>query len=158
MDDTVDAESERDRNNTATDNVICFERFRRDRTSSAHDGYGVDDDELLGRAASQINEWKSLPNLPSLTSVQQFFYELICADGSKMLCDKVIDAIIVAFNTKLGGKRALKSTWTHIEKEVTAERARAARARLDDACPPLTVEQKAASPSRTPASMRRGVS
>jgi hypothetical protein len=143
MGDAVDAESEPDRGNTAADNVIRFDRGRGDHTPSDHDGYGVDDDELLGRAVRQINEWKSLPNPPSLTSVQQFFHELIGANGSKMLRDKVVDAIIAAFNTELGGKRALTSTWSHIEKDVAADRAQAARARLGDACPPLTAEQKA---------------
>jgi hypothetical protein len=122
--------------------VVRFDRGSTDAPSD-HDGFGVDDDELLERAVKQIDEWKSLPNPPSLTSVQRFFYELICADGSKMLRDKVVDAIIVRFKTTLGGRRALTSTWTHIEKEVAADRAQAARARLDDESPPLTAEQKA---------------
>jgi hypothetical protein len=143
MGDAVNAESEPDGGNTVTDNVVRFDRGPGDRTPSDRDGYGVDDDELLARAASQINEWKSLPNPPSLTSVQQFFHELICANGSKMLRDKVVDAIIVAFNTELGGKRALTSTWSYIEKDVATDRAQTVRARLGDACPPLTAEQKA---------------
>jgi hypothetical protein len=107
-----------------------------------HNGY-VDDDELLERAVRQINEWKNLPAPPSLTSVQQFFYELICDGGSKMLRDKVTDAIIAAFKTKLGGKRALISTWSHIEMNVAAERAQAARERPDEQFSAPTAEQKA---------------
>ena len=98
----------------------------------------VDDDELLERAVRQIDAWK-----PSLTSVQQVFYELIRDGGSKMLRDKVVDALIVAFETKLGGKRALISTWVHIEEEVAAKRAQAARESLDEEFAAPTAEQKA---------------
>jgi hypothetical protein len=135
-------ESEPDRNKT-TDNVVRFVQPRRDRAPLEYDGNGVDDDELLQRAVSQINEWKSIPNLATLTSVQQLFHELICDGGSQMLRDKVVDAIIAAFNTKFGGKRALVGTWTQIAKDVAAKHAQAAREGLDDECPPLTAEQKA---------------
>jgi hypothetical protein len=135
-------ESQPDRNKT-TDNVVPFVQPRRDRAPLEYDGNGVDDDELLQRADSQINEWKSIPNLATLTSVQQLFHELICAGGSKMLRDKVVDAIVAAFNTKFGGKRALGGTWTKIAKDVAAKHAQAAREGLDDECPPLTAEQKA---------------
>src|SRR5262245_4113588 len=146
MANTVDAElsteSEPDRDNDATDNVLSFDRGR-SGTPPDYDGNGVDDDELLERATRQVNESKSTSNVPSLTSVQQLFHQLIRDSGSKMLRDKVVDAIVVAFNTELGGKRALISTWTYIEKDVAAEIAQAARARLDDEFPPLTAEQKA---------------
>jgi hypothetical protein len=135
-------ESEPDRNKT-TDNVVPFVQPRRDRAPLEYDGNGVDDDELLQRADSQINAWKSIPNLATLTSVQQLFHELICDGGSKMLRDKVVDAIIAAFNTKFGRKRALGGTWTKIAKDVAAKHAQAAREGLDDECPPLTAEQKA---------------
>jgi hypothetical protein len=106
-----------------------------------HDKY-VDDDALLERAGRQINEWKSLPDPPSLTSVQHFFHELIRDGGSKMLRDRVIGAIMVVFNTELGGRRALTSTWTQIEKDVAPGRAQAARERPDDELPAPTAEQK----------------
>jgi hypothetical protein len=120
-------ESEPDGNNTATDNVLPFVRPRSHRAAPEYDGNNVDDDELLQRAVSQIKAWKSAPNLPSLTSVQQLFHELICDGGSRMLRDKVVDDIIAAFNTELGGKRALVGTWSQIAKDVAAERAQAAR-------------------------------
>jgi hypothetical protein len=147
MADNVDAElsreSQPDGNNNAINNVLPFVRPCSDRAALEHDGNGVDDDELLQRALSQIKAWKSGPNPPSLTSVQQLFHKLICDCGSRMLRDKVVDAIIAAFNTELGGKRALGGTWTQIEKDVATERAQAAREGLDDECPPLTAEQKA---------------
>jgi hypothetical protein len=110
-------ESEPDRNKT-TDNVVPFVQPRRHRAPLEYDGNGVDDDELLQRAVSQIKAWKSGPNPPSLTSVQQLFHELICDGGSRMLRDKVVDDIIAAFGTELGGKRALAGTWTQIAKDV----------------------------------------
>ena len=147
MADTVDAElskeSEPDGDNNAINNVLPFVRPRSDRTAPEYDGNSVDDDELLQRAVSQIEAWKSGPNPPSLTSVQQLFHELICDGGSRMLRDKVVDDIIAAFSTELGGKRALAGTWIQIAKDVAAEHAQAAREGLDDECPPLTAEQKA---------------
>src|SRR5215472_9154120 len=109
MADNVDAELSRESQpdgNKGTNNVVPF-RPSSDRAALEHDGNGVDDDELLQRAVSQINEWKSIPNLASLTSVQQLFHELIRDGGSRMLRDKVVDDIIAAFDTKFGGKRAL---------------------------------------------------
>jgi hypothetical protein len=106
-----------------------------------HDRY-VDDDELLERAVRQIDTWKNLSDPPSLTSVQQFFHGLIRDGGSRMLRDKVIEAIIVAFETRLGGKRALISTWVHIEEEVAAERAQAARESPNEEFAAPTAEQK----------------
>jgi hypothetical protein len=134
-------ESQPDGNNNAIDNVVPFVQPRSDRAIPKYDGNGVDDDELLQRAVRQINDWKSAHNQPSLTSVQKLFHELICDGGSKMLRDKVVDAIIDAFGTELGGKRALIGTWSQIEKDVVAERAQAAREGLE--CPPLTAAQKA---------------
>jgi hypothetical protein len=145
MADNVDAELSRESQpdgNKGTNNVVPF-RPSSDRAALEHDGNDVDDDELLQRAVSQINEWKSIPNLASLTSVQQLFHELIRDGGSRMLRDKVVDDIIAAFDTKFGGKRALGGTWTQIAKDVAAEHAQAAREGLDDECPPLTAEQKA---------------
>jgi hypothetical protein len=132
-------ESEPDGNTNAISNVLPFVLPRSDRAPPKHDGNGVDD-ELLQRAVSQINAWKSVSNPPSLTSVQQLFHDLICDGGSKMLRDKVVDAIFVAFNTELGGKRALASTWNQIATDVVAEHAQAAREGLERQ--PLTAEQK----------------
>src|SRR5437868_1509562 len=140
MTDTVDAELRRESqpvsNNNAITNVLPSARPRSDRVPPEYDGNSVDDDELLQRAVSQINAWKSGPSPPSLTSVQQLFHELICDGGSRMLRDKVIGDIIVAFRTELGGKRALGGTWTQIAKDVAAKHAQAAREGLDDECPP----------------------
>ena len=62
-----------------------------------------------------------------------------------MLRDKVVDAVVKAFGTELGGKRALTSTWTQIAKEHSAQRAQAARelgGNTEEQ--PLTAEEKAA--------------
>jgi hypothetical protein len=93
---------------------------RPDNTDS--DRY-VDDDELLKRATDTIDEWKTA-NSPSLTQVQTLFHELICAGGSAMLRDKVVDSIISAFDCDLGTKPALKGTWTMIAKNVATKCAR----------------------------------
>ena len=98
-----------DRNNTATDNVLASFRGSSDSAPSANDGF--DDDELLRRAAEKINDWKAAADPPSLSQVQTLFHELICDGGSNMLRDKVVDAVVKAFGTELGGKRGLTSTW-----------------------------------------------
>jgi hypothetical protein len=102
------------------------------------DGY-VDDDELLKRAVDRIDEWKTT-NSSSLTQVQSLFHELICAGGSAMLRDKVVDLIISAFGCELGGKSALKGTWTMI-KNVATKGGREKETDIEN--PHLTAEQKA---------------
>ena len=93
------------------DNVIPFERAQSFRT--AHPSYSGshDDDELLKGANDKIAEWQANSNLPSLTQVQELFFESICAGASAMARDKIVAAIIAAFGDQLGGKRALGSTW-----------------------------------------------
>jgi hypothetical protein len=132
-----------DRNNTAMDNVLPSVRGSSDIAPAANDGF--DDDELLQRAAERIRDWKAAADPPSLSQVQTLFHELICDSGSTMLRDKVVNAIVKAFCTELGGKRGLTSTWTQIAKEDAVQRAQGARelgARIEQQ--PLTAEQKAA--------------
>ena len=43
-------------------------------------------------------------NLPSLTQVQELFFELICTGASAMARDKIVSAIIAAFGDQLGGE------------------------------------------------------
>jgi hypothetical protein len=90
--------------------IISFEEFRATRTKN--DGV-LDDDELTRRAGEKIKKWKD-DGTPSLTEVQELFYESICAGASPMARDKIVAAIIAAFNTELGGKRALVGTWGKI--------------------------------------------
>ena len=86
-----------------------------------------DDDELVRTANDTIAKWQAASGIPSLTQVQELFHELICAGASPMARDKIVAAIIAAFGTELGGKRALGSTWTQIAKQFAAECAQAAR-------------------------------
>ena len=93
----------------------------------------------------RLEDWKAAADPPSLSQVQTLFHELICDGGSTMLRDKVVDAVVKAFGTELGGKRGLTSTWTQIAKEDAAQRAQAARelgGNIEEQ--PLTAEQKAA--------------
>jgi hypothetical protein len=132
-----------DRGNTAMDNVLPFVGGSSDIASAANDGF--DDDELLRRAAEKIRDWKAAADPLSLSQVQSLFHELICDAGSNMLRDKVVDAVVKAFGTELGGKRALTSTWNQIAKEVATQRVEAARelgGNVEEQ--PLTAEQKAA--------------
>ena len=132
-----------DRSNTAVGNVLPSVRGGSDNAPFANDGF--DDDELLRRAAEKIRDWEAAADPPSLSQVQTLFHELICDGGSTMLRDKVVDAVVEAFDTELGGKRGLTSTWIQIAKEVSAQRAEAARklgAKIEEQ--PLTAEQKAA--------------
>ena len=132
-----------DRNNIEMDNMLPSVRGSGDNGPSANDG--IDDDELLRRAAEKISDWKAAADPPSLSQVQTLFNELICDGGSTMLRDKVVDAVVKAFGTELGGKRGLTSTWTQIAKDDAAQRAQAARelgAKIEQQ--PLTAEQKAA--------------
>ena len=109
------------------DNVIPFERGQ--SFGNAHASYSGshDDDELLKGANDKIAEWQANSNLPSLTQVQELFFESICAGASAMARDKIVSAIIAAFGSEFGGKRALASTWNQIAKQYAADRAQAAR-------------------------------
>ena len=78
----------------------------------------VDDDELVQGANEKIAQWQAAAGTPSLTQVQELFHESICADASPMARDKIVAAIIAAFGTELGGKRALVSTWSQLAKTV----------------------------------------
>jgi hypothetical protein len=89
-----------------------------------NDGGERDDDELVRSANDKITEWQAASVTPSLTQVQELFHESICAGASLMARDKIVAAVIAAFGTKLGGKRALGSTWNRIEKQSEAECAR----------------------------------
>lgn len=106
----------------------------------------VDDDALLIRAHHQIGLWEFDTELPSMTAVQNLFHELISAHGSPMLKDRVIAALVEAFDMELGGKRALASTWTEIFKQVASDRAQEARENRGhgDENTPLTAEEKMA--------------
>ena len=91
-----------------------------------NDGGERDDDELVRSANDKIAKWQAASGIPSLTQVQELFHESICAGASPMARDKIVAAIIAAFGTELGGKRALGSTWNQIAKQSAAEsRARA---------------------------------
>jgi len=104
-----------------------------------------DDDELLKGANDKIAEWQANSNLPSLTQVQELFFESICAGASAMARDKIVAAIIAAFGVELGGKRALGSTWNLLAKQFAAECAQAARNnRADTAQEALTPAEKKA--------------
>ena len=122
MEDNPDAPS-----GPEADNVIPFERAQSFRT--AHPSYSSshDDDELLKGANDKIAEWQANSNMPSLTQVQELFYESICAGASAMARDKIVSAIIAAFGDQLGGKRALGSTWGELARQCAAERAQSAR-------------------------------
>jgi hypothetical protein len=109
------------------DNVIPFERAQSFRNTHPSYSDSHDDDELLKRANDKIAEWQANSNLPSLTQVQELFFESICAGASAMARDKIVAAIIAAFGVELGGKRALGSTWNLLGKQFAAECAQAAR-------------------------------
>ena len=59
-----------------------------------------------------------------------------------MARDKIIEAILVAFGTELGGKRALSGTWSKLAKDFAAQCAQEARENTTQ--PELTPEEKAA--------------
>ena len=127
------------------DNVIPFERAQ--RFKKAHPSYSSshDDDELLKRANDKIAEWQANSNLPSLTQVQELFFESICAGASAMARDKIVSAIIAAFGDQLGGKRALASTWGELARQCAAERAQSARDKpANETHAPLTPAEKQA--------------
>jgi hypothetical protein len=98
-----------------------------DSTDPGADGGERDDDELVQGANDQVAKWQAASVIPSLTQVQELFHESICAGASPMARDKIVTAIIAAFGTKLGGKRALTATWNQIAKQFAAECARAKR-------------------------------
>ena len=100
------------------DNVIPFERALRSRTAHSSYSGSHDDDELLKGANDKIAEWQANSNLPSLTQVQELFFESICAGASAMARDKIVSAIFAAFGDQFGGKRALTSTWGELRKAV----------------------------------------
>jgi hypothetical protein len=83
-----------------------------------------------------------LPGTPSLTEVQELFHASICAGASQMARDRIVDAIIAAFDTDVGGKRALIGTWGKLAKDFAAECAQDARENTTQ--PELTPEEKAA--------------
>ena len=97
------------------ENVIPFKRVDAPR---GRDGGERDDDELLRNAKDTIAKWQAASGIPSLTEVQALFYESICAGASAMARDKIVAAIIVAFGTELGGRRALGSTWNQISQTI----------------------------------------
>ena len=59
-----------------------------------------------------------------------------------MARDKIVDAILTAFGTELGGKRALVGTWGKLVKDFAAERVQDARENTTQ--PELTPAEKAA--------------
>jgi hypothetical protein len=120
------------------ENVIPFKRIDVPR---GHDGGACDDDKLVQSAKDMIAAWKAESGIPSLTQVQELFYELISAGASAMARDKIVTAIIAAFGAELGGKRALGSTWSQLAKQFAAECAQAARADHTQAA--LTPAEKA---------------
>ena len=96
---------------------------------------------MICNANEKIAAWKAA-GTPSLTEVQELFHESICAGASAMARDKIVDAIIAAFGTELGGKRALLSTWGQLAKDYAAECAQDARDNTTQL--ELTPEEKAA--------------
>jgi hypothetical protein len=119
------------------DNVISFEQFK----AALNDDEALDDDELLRRARTKITDWQAA-GTPSLDVVQELFRDSVRANASPMCRDKVVEAIISAFGTELGSKRALISTWTQIIKDYAEARADAARENITE--PELTPAEKAA--------------
>jgi hypothetical protein len=121
--------------NDDDDNVIQF------RPRSADTDGGRSDDELVRSAAEQIAAWKDA-GTPGLNDVQELFWKVICDDASPMARDKIIDAILAAFGTELGGRRALVGTWSKLVKNFAAECAKDARKQSTQ--PELTPAEKAA--------------
>jgi hypothetical protein len=128
-DDTDDTET--------PDNIISFEQAR----AALKGDEALDDDEIISRARAKIIEWQAA-GTPSLDAVQDLFRESIRASASPMARDKIIEAIIAAYDTELGGKRAMIGTWSQITKDYAAARAEAARENTTE--PELTPAQKAA--------------
>jgi hypothetical protein len=125
-------------NDTETsDNVILFEQARADLKGDE----ALNDDEIISRARAKITEWQAA-GTPTLDAVQDLFRESIRASASPMARDKIIEVIIAAYDTELGGKRAMISTWSQITKDYAEARAEAARENTTE--PELTPAQKAA--------------
>ena len=124
--------------NRPDDNVISFAQAKAAHTKNND---ALDDDKLIRRAGEKITEWQAA-GTPSFTAVQELFHELICGGASPMARDKIVEAILAAFDTEVGGKRALISTWTKLAKDYAAECAQDARE--NTAQPELTPEEKAA--------------
>ena len=140
MEDNPNAPSEPE-----ADNVIPFERAQSFRTEHPTYSSSRDDDELLKEANDKIAEWQANSILPSLTQVQELFYEAICAGASAMARDKIVSAIIAAFGDQLGGKRALVNTWGKLARQCAAERAQSAREKpASKTHAPLTFAEKQA--------------
>jgi hypothetical protein len=123
------------------DNVISFELAKESLTAHTNDDTTRDDDEIVHNAKEKITEWKAA-STPSLSAVQELFRDSIRANASPMARDKIIAAIITAFDDELGGKRALLSTWSQITKDYAEACVEAARE--NTAQPELTPAQKAA--------------
>ena len=123
----------------ATMPTILFQ-LNSSRLHDDSDG-ALDDDELIRHANEKIAEWKAA-GTPSLAEVQRAISRFICAGASAMARDKIIDAIIAAFGTELGGKRAMIGTWAQTAKDFAAECAQDARENTTQ--PELTPEEKAA--------------
>ena len=85
-----------------------------------------DDDEIIRSANEQITVWQAA-STPSLTAVQELFFKSISAGASAMVRDRIVEAILAAFDTEVGGKRALISTWNKLAKDFAAECAQEAR-------------------------------
>jgi hypothetical protein len=128
----------------AADNLIPFGSAKVARDARGNDGGGRDDDELVQNARDTITKWKAASGIPSLTQVQELFYESISAGASAMARDKIVAVIIAAFGEELGGKRALGSTWSQLTKQFAAECSQAARdKRAGTPQAPLTPAEKA---------------
>jgi hypothetical protein len=117
-------------NGLGAENVIPFKRVDV-ANSRGSDRRAQDDDKLVQNAKDMIAKWAAT-GIPSLTQVQELFYESICAGASAMARDKIVAAILAAFGLELGGKRALGSTWTQLTKQFAAECAQAARDKRAD--------------------------
>jgi len=127
--------------NRPGDNVVSFAQAKELKAAHTKDNDALDDDELIHRAGEKITDWQAA-GTPSLTAVQELFYELICGGASPMARDRIVEAILAAFGTELGGKRALIGTWGKLAKDYAAECARDARE--NTAQSELTPEEKTA--------------
>ena len=127
--------------NRPGDNVVSFAQAKELKAAHTKDNDALDDDELIHRAGEKITDWQAA-GTPSLTAVQELFYELICGGASPMARDRIVEAILAAFGTELGSKRALIGTWGKLAKDYAAQCAQDARE--NTAQPELTLEEKTA--------------
>ena len=123
------------------DNVISFACAKEQLRAAPKNDDALDDDVLIQGVKEKITKWKNA-GTPTFTQVQELFHDSICAGASAMARDKIIAAIIAAFGTELGGKRAMIGTWVQIAKDHAADCAQDARE--NTAQPELTPAQKAA--------------